>query len=135
MEGDIEWYYPESGKGVDASINDIISHIPGVEREIQHKARSLGSEAWVQLLWHRHTGAAKIEVSRHPSASPRTPDWYVYLLDADPGGGNYVRKNRMDRSAMSIEFGWTTKSGKRVDGLNILGSVMDRAARKYRGPK
>lgn len=134
-DGDIEWFYPERGKGVDASINDIISHIPGVERAVHEKANSMASEAWLQLLWHHRTGGAQIEVSQHPRASARTPDWYVYLRDADPGGEGKAGKNKMDRSAMSIEFGWTSKKGKDVDGLNILGSVMARAARKYRGPR
>jgi hypothetical protein len=41
----------------------------------------------------------------------------------------------MDRSAMSIEFGWTTKKGKEVPGLHILGGAMNRAVARYRGPK
>jgi hypothetical protein len=131
----IEWYFPERGKGIDKSISDIVTHFPGVEREIRLKANSMASEAWVQLLWHHKSGAAKVEVGRHPNDTPRSPDWYVYLKDADPGGEGKAGRNKYQRSAMSIEFGWTTKKGTDVPGLNILGSVMHRAAAKYGGPR
>lgn len=140
---DIEWYYPERGKGIDASISDIVTHFPGVEAAIKLKANSMASEAWLQLMWHRRTGSAKIEVARHPKAGGRTPDWYVYMRDADPGGEGKAGKNKYDRSAMSIEFGWTQTHafGRKLakplhhDGLDILGSVMRRSAAKYRGPR
>jgi hypothetical protein len=129
----IEWYYPESGQGVDKSINDIVSHQPGVDRAVKLKANSIASTAWVQLLWHHRTGGAHVEVARHPRARSRTPDWYVYLRDADPGGEGKAGKNRYDRSAMSIEFGWVSKKGKKVEGLHVLRNAMEIAARKYRG--
>jgi hypothetical protein len=145
MASGIEWYYPEHGQIPNGTINDIVSHLPGVEREVKLKANSMASEAWLQLMWHHKTGAAHIEVARHPKASARTPDWYVYMRDRDPGGegiGN-ATGNKRDRSAMSIEFGWTQTHvfGRKLkepihhDGLHILGSVMDRAAAKYKGPR
>jgi hypothetical protein len=133
--GDVTWYYPEKGKGIDKSLNDIVTHFPGVEREIRLKASSMASEAWIQLMWHRRTGGAEVAIDRHPRHDPRSPDWYVFLRDTDPGGEGKAGRNKHERSAMSIEFGWTTKNGKEVDGLNILGSVMARAAKKYRGPR
>lgn len=142
-EHNIEWFYPERGTGIDKSINDIVSHFPGVERAVRLKANSMASEAWIQLLWHNKTGAAHIAVGRHPGASARTPDWYVYMKDADPGGEGIAGKNRWDRSAIGIEFGHvqTSRFGVKlpkpvkVEGLHILANVMDRAARKYSGPR
>jgi len=132
---DIEWFYPEKGKGVDKSISDIVTHFPGVEGAVHTAANSMASDAWATLMRHHRTGAAHIEVARHPRASARTPDLYVYLLDRDPGGNVKVWRNLMDRSAMSIEFGWTTKGGKEVPGLNILGGAMARAAARYGGSR
>jgi hypothetical protein len=140
---EIEWYYPEFGQIPDGSINDIVSHIPGVKTAVHLKANSLASEAWMSLMWHHKTGAAHIEVGRHPKAGARSPDWYVYMRDRDPGGegiGN-AKGNRRDRSAMSIEFGWdqTHVFGRKLkkpihhDGLNILGGVIARAAARHRG--
>jgi hypothetical protein len=140
---DIEWYFPESGKGVDKSINDIVSHMPQVERAIQVAAVKIAIDATARLSAHRHKGKAEVEIARHPNASERTMDWYVYLRDADPGGEGKAGKNKYDRSAMSIEFGWTQthafgrKLAKPIDhpGLNILSDAMNRAASKYRGPR
>lgn len=136
-DGVIDWYYPEYGKGLDKSISDIVTHLPGVDQAIQFKAMGMAREASMALLAHRHKGRANITVGRHPNADARTMDWYVYLNDDDPGGEGIadLKGNIHQRSAISIEFGWNTKSGKRVDGLHILGGVMKRAAGKYRGPK
>jgi hypothetical protein len=145
----IEWYYPESGKGVDKSINDIVTHFPKLDLAIHSKASSLAAQAQARLAAHHRSGAAKVEVDRHPRASARTPDWYVYLRDADPGGkwrnstGKGKASNIPDRSVMSIEFGWiqTHAFGKKLpapiphDGLGILSGVMNRAAQRYSGPR
>jgi hypothetical protein len=113
-----------------------------VKAELALKARSMASDAWLSLSWHRKTGAAKIEVEHHEL------DWYVKLTDADPGGGGHRMSrvhvggtNEQDRSAMSIEFGWlqTHAFGQKMkqpihhDGLHVLKGAMDRAARRYGG--
>ena len=140
---DIDWYYPEHGKGIDKSISDIVTHIPGVEKAVLQKATAMAAQAQAKLLAHHRTGSAKVTVDRHPKASGRTPDWYIYLRDVDPGGKGKAGKNRYDRSAMSIEFGWTQTHawGRKLpkpiehDGLGILSGVMNRAAQKYSGPR
>lgn len=131
MAGDhiIEWYGPDRGKG---SVEDTVSHMPEVRRAVFGKAMGMGREAAMALSAHRHRGNAFIEVEGAP---PRLLDAYIYLRDADPGGEGIAGRNKADRSAMSIEFGWTTKKGKEVPGLHILGGVMHRAARRYRGPR
>lgn len=130
---DIEWLVRESGKN--GSLNDIVSHMPGVHNAVLGAAMGIARVASANLSAHRHRGDARIEVDRHPNASSKTPDWYVYLVDRDPGSSVKVWRNSMDRSAMSIEFGWTTKKGTEVKGLHILGNAMQRAAARYRGPK
>lgn len=136
-DGTIEWYHKErGGRGPESSTGAVVSHLPGVKNALANQARGMANQAWLVLSWHRHTGAARIEVEKH------NLDWYVLLTDADPGGNvKGVWQNQMDRSAMSIEFGWTQTHvfGKKLkkpihhDGLNILGGVMDRAARRYGG--
>jgi hypothetical protein len=127
--GTIDWYVTEYGHG---GLGDIVSNQDGVRKAVQGKAEGMAREAAALLSVHRHRGNAAINVTGAP---PRMLDAYVELRDADPGGEGKAGKNKMDRSAMSIEFGWTTKTGKEVPGLHILGTVMKRAARKYRGPK
>lgn len=145
----IEWYYPTSGKGADKSINDIVTHFPKLELAIHSKASALAVEAHARLAFHHRTGAARVTVERHPRRGARTPDFYVYLQDADPGGkwhnstGKGKASNIPDRSVMSIEFGWTQTHafGKKLpapikhDGLGILSAVMHRAAQRYSGPR
>lgn len=135
---DIEWYHKErGGRGPESSTGAVVSHLPGVKDALAKQARGMASSAWLSLSWHRQTGAARIEVEKHDL------DWYVVLKDADPGGEGIAGKNRTDRSAMSIEFGWTQTHvfGRKLDqpihhpGLNILGGVMDRAARRHGGGK
>lgn len=125
----IEWFVPERRKG---SVEDIVSHFDGVRNAVHYKALGMGREAAALLSAHRRKGQAFIEVEGAP---PRQLDSYVYLRDADPGGEGKAGKNRRDRSAMSIEFGWTKKNGEHVEGLHILGQVMKRAAGRYRGPR
>lgn len=129
----INWYHPErGGRGPESSTGAVVSHLPGVRAEVQAKARSMASTAWLQLLFHRQTGAATIRVI----APPRTDlDAHVVLHDTDPGGEGKAGKNKHKRSAMSIEFGWTTKNGKDVEGLHILGNAMDQAVRRYTGSR
>lgn len=132
---DIEWFGPPRGKG---SVEDIVSHMPQVRDAVHDKAMDMGWLAELILLEHRRSGSAHIRVEGAP---PRKLDSYVYLEDADPGGKGKGGKNKGDRSAMSIEFGWTQTHafGKKLrtpihhDGLHVLGQVMARAARKYRG--
>lgn len=133
---EIEWLTPSgapaplSGPG---SVEDTVSHLTAVKAAVYGQAVGLGREASMALLHHRHKGRAHIEVGRHPHAKLNSPDWYVYLRDADPGGEGIGGENKFDRSAMSIEFGWTAKNGRHVDGLNILGGVIARAAARHRG--
>jgi len=133
---DIEWYGPTSGRG---SVEDVVSHLGPTRAAVYGKALGMGREASAALAGHRRTGAAHVTVGRHPHAGRRTPDWYVYLKDADPGGEGMAGKNRQDRSAMSIEFGWTQTHafGRKLaeprhhDGLHILGWAFERAVSRY----
>jgi hypothetical protein len=135
--GRIHWYHKaKGGRGPESSTGAVVSHHLGVKFTLAQQAYSMGASAMIALAQHRKTGAAKIEVEKH------NLDWYVMLTDADPGGSvKGVWRNQMDRSAMSIEFGWTQTHvfGKKLkqpihhDGLHILGGVMDRAARRYGG--
>ena len=136
---DIDWYHPErGGRGPESSTSAVVSHLPGVRAEIQQKARGLASEAWMQLLWHRQTGAASVKVVSPPTLDL---DAYVVLHDTDPGGEGKAGKNKHKRSAMSIEFGWTQthvfgqklKKPIKHEGLHILQSVIDRAIAKHGG--
>jgi hypothetical protein len=116
--GDVEWYGPERGRN---SVEDVVSHLPGVRAALAGKAMGMAREAAALLAVHHRKGQAYIDVVGAP---PRKLDWYIHLRDADPGGKGKAGKNRADRSAMSIEFGWVTKSGKHVEGLHILGNVI-----------
>jgi hypothetical protein len=136
-EHEIEWFGPDRGKG---SVEDIVSHAGPTRAAVYGKAIGMGREASMNLARHRRTGAAHVTVGRHPHAGARTPDWYVYLKDADPGGAvKGVWRNQADRSAMSIEFGWTQTHvfGEKLaepihhDGLHILGWVFERAVSQY----
>ncbi|MGZ4659750.1 MAG: DUF5403 family protein [Arthrobacter sp.] len=143
----IEWKTPSGAPATlrgKNSVEDTVSHLEPVHAAVKRKAYALGAEAEAHLAAHHRTGAAHIKVDRHPHAGARTPDWYVYLVDRDPGGSvKGVWRNQQDRSAMSIEFGWTqTRAfGKKMaqpkhhDGLHILGDAIGRAAARYTGPK
>ncbi len=142
----ITWLTPSGAPASDRgrnSVEDTVSHLDAVHAAVRRKADAMAREAQLGLLRHHRTGGARVEVARHPSPGARTPDWYVYLRDADPGGEGVAGKNKRDRSAMSIEFGWTQTHafGKKMkkpvhhDGLNILGDVIDRAAARYTGPQ
>ena len=124
---EIDWYVPERGPG---GLGDIVSNQDGVRRAVQGKAEGMAREAAAGLARHHGKGNAHINVVGAP---PRKLDAYVELRDADPGGEGKAGKNKRDRSAMSIEFGWTTKNGHEVPGLHILGHVMNRAAGRYAG--
>jgi hypothetical protein len=138
--GGINWYVPERGPG---GLGDIVSHLPPVERAVQVAAVKIAIDATAALARHRDKGRAEIEIARHPNPGARTPDWYVYMKDMDPGGEGIAGKNRFDRSAMSIEFGWTQTHafGKKLaepvehEGLHILQKAMNRAASRYRGAR
>lgn len=123
----IEWLTPERGKN---SVEDIVSHMPGTRSAVMGAAMGIARDASANLSAHYRKGNAYIEVEGAP---PRKLDAYVYLRDSDPGGEGRGGRNKNDRSAMSIEFGWTTKKGKEVPGLHILGNAMRRAASRYRG--
>lgn len=125
----IDWYGPTSGKD---SVESHVSHMDGTRRAVLGAAMGMGRDAAANLSAHHRRGNAYIEVEGAP---PRKLDAYVYLRDADPGGEGRGGRNIHDRSAMSIEFGWTTKKGKEVPGLHILGHAMRRAASKYRGAR
>ncbi|HEX9087699.1 MAG TPA: DUF5403 family protein [Arthrobacter sp.] len=130
---DIDWYHPARGggrRGPEVSTGAVVSHLPGVRAAVVAQARSIASDAWLQLLFHRKTGAASIEVIAPPTTEL---DAHVALHDTDPGGQGKGGKNKHKRSAMSIEFGWTTKNGKHVEGLHILQNAIDHAARRYGG--
>lgn len=143
MAHEIEWLSPNGSPSPSSgrfSVEDTISHLEGVKAAILGKAMGMGREASLGLARHRRTGAAHVTVGRHAHAGGRSPDWYVYLKDADPGGAvKGVWRNQADRSAMSIEFGWTQTHafGKKLaapihhDGLHILGWVFERAVSRY----
>lgn len=123
----IEWYGTARGKD---SVESIVSHLDPVRDAVKNKAENMGREASAKLAGHHRKGKAHIVVTPAP---PRKLDAWVELRDQDPGGKGLAGKNKMDRSAMSIEFGWTTKKGEEVPGLDILGSVMRRAVGRYKG--
>lgn len=128
----IDWVHPaRGGRGPESSTGAVVSHLPGVKAAVVEKARSMASEAWITLLFHRKTGAAHLEVISPPTTET---DAHVVLRDPDPGGEGKAGPNKHKRSAMSIEMGWTTKNGKHVEGLHILDAVMKRAIANYRGP-
>jgi hypothetical protein len=144
MDHQIEWLTPEGAPAPDRgkkSVESTVSHLPKVKDAVYHKATQMALEAAASLATHRRKGRAHINVTAAP---PRELDCWVELLDDDPGGKDHVGKgNTADRSAMSIEFGWTQTHafGKRLatpvrhEGLHILGNVMNRAASRYRGPR
>lgn len=123
----IEWWTPDRGIN---SVESIVSHMPGTRAAVMGAAMGIGRDASANLSLHYRKGNAYIEVEGAP---PRKLDAYVYLRDSDPGGEGRAGRNKADRSAMSIEFGWTTKKGKEVPGLHVLGHAMRRAASRYRG--
>ena len=142
MAHEIEWKSPNGSPSPSSgrfSVEDTVSHLEGVRAAILGKAMGMGREASLGLAGHHRTGAARVSVGRHPRRGARTPDWYVYLKDADPGGEGRAGKNIADRSAMSIEFGWTQTHafGKKLaapihhPGLHILGWVFERAVSRY----
>lgn len=140
---DITWLTPSGNPAAERGPNSVeatVSHLEPVRRAVRMKAYQMAAEASGRLAAHRKTGAAHINVTEAP---PRLLDSWVELRDADPGGEGKAGKNQADRSAMSIEFGWTQTHafGKKLkepihhDGLHILGGVMNRAAGRYRGPR
>lgn len=144
-EGKIFWYHrAKGGRGPESTTGAVVSHNPGVKQALSEKAHSMASEAWLQLAFHRKTGAAHIKLEKHDL------DWYIKLEDKDPSGESLGSRrsrvhvgttNEKDRSAMSIEFGWhqTHAFGRRLkvpvhhDGLHILEGVMKRAAARHGG--
>lgn len=139
---EIEWKTPSGAPSPSSgrfSVEDTVSHLDATRAAVYGKALGLAREASAKLAGHHRTGAAQVTVSRHPKKGPRTPDWYVFLRDADPGGEGKAGKNKIDRSAMSIEFGWTQTHafGKKLkapihhDGLHILGWAFERAVSRY----
>lgn len=140
--GDIEWLTPQGApaplRGT-GSVEDTVSHLEEVKRAIRGKAEGMGREASLALLAHHKTGAAEIVVTEAP---PRKLDATIELRDPDPGGKNRSgKRNVADRSAMSIEFGWTQTHafGKKLahpvhhQGLHILYRVMRANIRSYGG--
>lgn len=123
----IEWFGPD--KGIN-SVESHVSHMDGTRRAVMGAAMGMARDASANLSMHYRKGNAYIEVEGAP---PRKLDAYVYLRDSDPGGEGRAGRNKGDRSAMSIEFGWVTKKGKPVKGLHVLGHAMRRAAGRYRG--
>lgn len=123
----ITWLMAPRGRH---SLESYLSHLDGTRKAVHGKAMGMGREAAAGLAAHHLKGNAYINVTGAP---PRRLDSYVELRDGDPGGRGKAGKNMRDRSAMSIEFGWTTKNGNDVEGLHILGDVMKRAARRYGG--
>lgn len=140
-EHEIEWLSPNGSPAPlrgEKSVESTVSHLPETRRAVRIKAYQLAAEASGKLAGHHKTGSAYINVTEAP---PRKLDSWVELKDADPGGKGRGGKNKRDRSAMSIEFGWTQTHafGKKLDkpihhdGLHILGGVMNRAVSRYRG--
>lgn len=131
MAGKVEWYGPEHGRG---SLDDTVSHLPGVRKSIEQGARKIYRHAQLLHSAHSKTGDSKIELEGSP---PHLLDWYVLLTDVERGnwgeGGDDDEgaPSNPDRSAMSIEFGWTDKHGNVHEGLHILGRAMNAAVRKH----
>lgn len=139
----IEWLTPAGAPSPDhgeGSVEETVSHTWATWRAVQTMANHMALEARGKLAAHHRTGSARIVVTNSP---PRYLDAWVSLEDADPGGEGLAGENKVDRSAMSIEFGWTqTRAfGKALaepvhhDGLDILGSVMRARIARYTGPQ
>jgi hypothetical protein len=134
----INWYHPaRGGRGPESSTGAVVSYLPGVRAAVMMEANGLASDAWIQLLWHRQTGAASVKVVGPPTTEL---DAHVVLHDRDPGGEGIGGKNKHKRSAMSIELGWHQNNAFGIEGreaghpgLHILDGVMKRAIRKYGG--
>lgn len=120
--GKVEWYGRPTGRG---SLDDTVSHLDGVRNEVKRAAWSLYRHAARLHATHSKTGASAIDIEGAP---PRLLDWYVYLTDVESGDSE---SNNPDRSAMSIEFGWTDKNDVFHDGLHILGRAMNAAVRRH----
>lgn len=120
--GVVEWYGPEHGKG---SLDDTVSHLPGVRAAVKSGAMKIYRHAYSLHATHSKTGASAIDIEGSP---PRDLDWYVYLTDVESGDSE---SSNPDRSAMSIEFGWTDRGGEYHEGLHILKRAMDSAVRKH----
>jgi hypothetical protein len=140
---EIEWLTPAGTPSPDKGANSVeetAAHTWATWRAVQTKARSMAHDAEAHLALHRRHGNAHITVVGAP---PRKLDAWVVLQDMDPGGGGRAGKNKADRSAMSIEFGWkqTHAFGEKLDvpiphkGLHILGGAMERAISRYGGPQ
>lgn len=82
------------------SMNQVISHLPGVKAAIRQKAQQIGARAEARLAGHRYEGQAGISITHG---------------DVD----SFV--NLDDDAAMSIEFGHEHNfTGKHVEGLYII---------------
>jgi hypothetical protein len=145
----IEWLSPDGTPSPDdgeGSVEETAAHTWATWRAVQKMANHMALQAQANLSAHHRRGNAKIVVTNSP---PRYLDAWVSLEDNDPGGrwrnstGRGKAANIGDRSAMSIEFGWTQTHmmGKRLqhpvhhDGLDILGGVMRAAIARYGGPQ
>lgn len=128
--GDIEWYEPyRSNERGPKSLDAMVAHMKGVRLELETTAHKIALYANMELAVHHKTGSAHISIEGSP---PHKLDIHVLLKDTDPGGEGKAGANRADRSAMSIEFGWTQthafgrrlKKPIRHDGLHILRNAM-----------
>jgi hypothetical protein len=138
----IEWLTPFGSPAPlrgKLSVEDTVSHLAPVRKAVYDKAFRMAMDASAALAFHRRTGSAHINVTPAP---PRLLDCWVELRDKDPGGKDRTGKpNVADRSAMSIEFGWTQTHafGKKLkhpvhhDGLHLMRWAMNSHVRRFKG--
>lgn len=85
-------------------LDAVVAHLPGVTGAVRDAARPIAARARALLAAHYHEGHSRIVVINQDT------DVLVCLED---------------EAALAIEYGHTTRSGRRVAGLHIIG----RAAR------
>lgn len=105
----------------DRVVNQIVSHLPEVHRELGEHAASIQARARGRLALHYYEGDSKIEVTEG------AVDWFVSLVD---------------HAAMSIEFGhWVggkyrdPDKPKFVQGLYIITGAAGLAGGVKQGPR
>lgn len=89
---------------VDPDCNDIVAHLRGVKDAVGEEAGEIATRARRVLAQHHYTGASRIVVTTQDT------DRIVWLVD---------------RAALSIEFGHTTRHGRDVEGVHALGRAVD----------
>ena len=92
---------------VDPYTEQIVAKVAGVRAELRTHRDRIKVRAKAGLDEHRDGAKRKAKIT----SSSGTVDYFVNLDDPDGG-------------AAGIEFGWTRKDGKPVEGLHVLRRAM-----------